>query len=169
MSEPMWHPTAVLDHPPQHREYRRMGLNCWYPPKIHRTVLIEAFVVVEWGTKASTEIGEGTWLMPYVHVGHDAIIGRGCEIAGKSLIGAHAEVGDGAKIGLCATIMPFRKVGAGARIGAGAVVTKDVPAGETWKSPVAAAPHVAKKPSLGYVVELDVDYGPAPFQAHPCT
>jgi UDP-2-acetamido-3-amino-2,3-dideoxy-glucuronate N-acetyltransferase len=38
----------------------------------------------------------------------------------------------GASIGAGAILLPGVRIGAGALIGAGAVVTKDVPAGETW-------------------------------------
>lgn len=41
-------------------------------------------------------------------------------------------VEQGASIGAGAVILPGRRIGSGALIGAGAVVTHDVPAGETW-------------------------------------
>jgi acetyltransferase-like isoleucine patch superfamily enzyme len=66
------------------------------------------------------------------HVGHDAVVGAGCELATGCIIGGYAEIGDAAKIGLNAVVLPYRKVGEGATVGAGSVVTKDVPAGETW-------------------------------------
>ena len=43
----------------------------------------------------------------------------------------HTVVGERVRIGSNATILPVN-IGDGAIIGAGAVVTKDVPAGETW-------------------------------------
>lgn len=45
---------------------------------------------------------------------------------------AETRICKGASIGAGATIMPGMTIGAGAMIGAGAVVTKSVPAGETW-------------------------------------
>jgi UDP-2-acetamido-3-amino-2,3-dideoxy-glucuronate N-acetyltransferase len=41
-------------------------------------------------------------------------------------------VGKGANIGANSTILPGITIGEGATIGAGSVVTKDVPANETW-------------------------------------
>lgn len=45
---------------------------------------------------------------------------------------SHTVVRTGARIGANATILPGVTIGEGALIGAGAVVTKDVPAHETW-------------------------------------
>jgi hypothetical protein len=70
--------------------------------------------------------------MKHVHVGHDAHIARTANSPPGTVICGWAEIGNGVKIGVNASILPHRKVGDGARIGAGAVVTKDVPAGETW-------------------------------------
>jgi acetyltransferase-like isoleucine patch superfamily enzyme len=70
--------------------------------------------------------------MKRVHVGHDAQIGADCELAPGTVIGGHAVLEDGVRCGIGALILPRKRVGAGARIGAGAVVTKDVPPGETW-------------------------------------
>ncbi len=50
---------------------------------------------------------------------------------GKAWTCQGGQVGDNASIGCGAIIMPV-SIGAGAMIGAGAVVTKDVPPGETW-------------------------------------
>lgn len=70
--------------------------------------------------------------MKKVHVGHDAVIGDGCEIAPLTSVGGHVELGRDVRVGQGATFKPFVKVGDGARIGMGAVVTKDVPPGEVW-------------------------------------
>lgn len=123
-------PTAVVGHPPQHRDYRHSART--FRPDVARSALLEAFVIVESGTERPTVVSPGAWLMPRVLVGHDAVVGLDCEVAAGSLLGAFSELGDGVKVGLGAIVMPYRHVGDGARIGAGAVVTKDVPAGETW-------------------------------------
>jgi hypothetical protein len=101
-------------------------------------------VTVDAGTERPTHIGDRTWLMKHVHVGHDALIGADCELAPGAVICGHAEIGNGVKIGVNASILPYRKIGDGARIGAGAVVTKDVPAGETWVgNPARPLPRIA--------------------------
>jgi acetyltransferase-like isoleucine patch superfamily enzyme len=68
----------------------------------------------------------------------------------ETVVCGHAELGQRVRCGVNASILPFRKVGDGARIGAGAVVTKDVPAGEVWAgnparklAPVAEVSHAA--------------------------
>jgi acetyltransferase-like isoleucine patch superfamily enzyme len=70
--------------------------------------------------------------MKHVHVGHDCVIYAGTEIAPGAVIGGGVEIGHGVKIGINACVKPGVKIGSGARIGAGAVVTKSVPADETW-------------------------------------
>jgi acyl-[acyl carrier protein]--UDP-N-acetylglucosamine O-acyltransferase len=124
----MIHRTALIGEPPEMRDFEGYS----YPPLIGPHARIEAFVTVDAGCKRRTSVGEGTWLMKKVHVGHDAIIGDFCEIAPLTSVGGYVEIGHGVKVGQGATFKPLIKVGDGARIGMGAVVTKDVPPGETW-------------------------------------
>jgi acyl-[acyl carrier protein]--UDP-N-acetylglucosamine O-acyltransferase len=132
------HPTAIIGDPPQHRDFREarggnpFSREGYVAPVVAATALIEAFVTVDAGCEAATRVGERTWLMKYVHVGHDAVIGDDCELAPQCSVGGHVEIGDGVRVGQGAVFRPFVKVGAGARIGAGAVVVKDVPPGEVW-------------------------------------
>jgi acetyltransferase-like isoleucine patch superfamily enzyme len=129
-SDPYISGLACVGHPPEHRD--------WSPehagrrPHIGPGARVEAFATVDAGIERPTTIGAGSWLMKHCHVGHDAIVGPDCELAPGTVVCGHAELGKGVRCGVNASILPFRNVGDGARIGAGAVVTKDVPAGEVW-------------------------------------
>lgn len=122
--------TAVIGHAPEARDWTPGEPFFW--PNIAATARIEAFVTVDAGMDAPTHIGTGTWLMKHVHVGHDAIIGNGCELAPGVVIGGYCVIGHNVKIGVNACLRPNVVVGDGARIGAGAVVVSDIPAGELW-------------------------------------
>jgi UDP-N-acetylglucosamine acyltransferase len=123
-------PAAVIGNPPESRD--------WHPgdpiftPLVDPSARVEAFVTIDAGTREATNIGPRAWLMKKVHIGHDAWVGADCELAPGTVVAGHARLGEGVRCGVNATILPFILVGAGARIGAGAVVTKNVPAGEIW-------------------------------------
>jgi acyl-[acyl carrier protein]--UDP-N-acetylglucosamine O-acyltransferase len=122
--------TAVIGHAPESRDWRPEHGTAGVT--LGNGVRVEAFVTIDAGIKRPTYIGPNTWCMKHSHVGHDARIGADCELAPGAVVCGHAELGDGVRVGVNASILPHRKVGAGARIGAGAVVTRDVPAGEVW-------------------------------------
>jgi len=122
-------PTAVIGRPPEHRDHpkHQPGIK----PNLHPDAQIEALCTVDSGLKQATTIG-ASWLMKGVHVGHDAVIGDGCEIAPHSSVGGHAVLGNNVRVGQGAFFKPFVKIGDGARIGVGAVVIHDVPAGRVY-------------------------------------
>jgi carbonic anhydrase/acetyltransferase-like protein (isoleucine patch superfamily) len=122
--------TAVIGHAPEHRDWKPGDLS--YPPTVMPDARIEAFVSVDAGMKRSTFVGNGVWLQKHVHVGHDALIFDGCELAPGVVVCGHAELGHGVRVGVNASILPWVKVGRQARIGSGAVVTHNVPAGQSW-------------------------------------
>lgn len=122
-------PLACIGRPPEDRNWNGYTL---YGPRIDATAKVEAFCTVDSGTVRATRVGARSWLMKGVHVGHDAIIGQDCELAPHCSVGGHVEIGHRVRVGQGATFKPYVKVGDGARIGMGAVVVKDVPAGETW-------------------------------------
>lgn len=126
----MIHETALIGQPPEHRDHRMNTPGV--QPEIADTAILEAFVTVDAGIKEPTRIGERSWLLKHVHVGHDAQIGDDCELAVGTVIAGHAILEDGVRCGINVSVLPFKRIGKGARIGAGAVVTKDVPAGEVW-------------------------------------
>jgi len=127
---PIIHPTAVIGDPPEHRDHHLSDPG--HTPVIGHGTRINSYVTVDAGTARPTRIGNGCLAMSKVHIAHDCLVGDGCEIASGAVLGGWVELGENVKVGLNATIRPRIKVGAGARIGAGAVVVKDVPAGETW-------------------------------------
>jgi len=123
------HSSAVIGQPPQHRDWP-IG-EPGFKPEIHPGARIEAFCSVDSGRLGATRLGK-VWLMKSVHVGHDAVLEDGVEIAPMTSVGGHVYLGRNVKVGQGVTFKPFVNVGDGARIGMGAVVICDVPAGDIW-------------------------------------
>ncbi len=123
-------PLASIGDPPEHRDHPPHSRSL--EPVIGEGARISAFVTVDAGTTRPTTIGRNVFLMAHTHIGHDCIVGDGCELAAGTVLAGWVELGENVRVGVNACFKNRVKVGAGARIGAGAVVVKDVPAGEVW-------------------------------------
>lgn len=125
------HPTALIGEPPESRDFNASPGER-FAPMVDPSAILNAYVTVDAGLRRATTVGARSFLMTKTHVGHDAIIGDDCELAPGAVVCGHAELGDGVRMGVNSCVRPVVKVGAGARIGMGAVVVRDVPAGEVW-------------------------------------
>jgi len=74
-----------------------------------------------------TRIGSHNWIMAYVHIAHDCIVGDHCILANNATLAGHAVLGDWAILGGFAGIHQFCKIGAHAFVGMGSLVNADVP------------------------------------------
>ena len=74
-----------------------------------------------------TRIGDDNWIMAYVHVAHDCVIGNRCILANNATLAGHAELGDWVILGGFAGIHQFCKIGDHAFVGMGSLVNADVP------------------------------------------
>ncbi|WP_332824224.1 acyl-ACP--UDP-N-acetylglucosamine O-acyltransferase [Ramlibacter sp.] len=91
---------------------------------------IREFATLQVGTvqdKARTTIGNDNWLMAYVHVAHDCIVGSNVNMANNATLGGHVEVGDWVTVGGLTGIHQFVKVGAHAMLGFQSAISQDVP------------------------------------------
>lgn len=78
--------------------------------------------------RGETRIGHHNLLMPYVHVGHDSVVGDHCIFANNASVSGHCRVGDHAGLGGYAGVPQHRSIGAHAFVGGMSLVLKDVPA-----------------------------------------
>ena len=76
---------------------------------------------------AVTRVGEGTLLMAFVHVGHDAQIGNYVTVANHTGIAGHVVIEDRAVLSAHVLIHQFCRIGSLAMIGGRTILTQDVP------------------------------------------
>lgn len=91
---------------------------------------IREFVTLNVGTvqdKAVTRIGNDNWIMAYVHVAHDCVVGDNVTMANNATLAGHVEIGDHVTVGGLTGIHQFVKVGPHAMIGFASAVSQDVP------------------------------------------
>lgn len=91
------------------------------------TVLLAGAVIT-----TPLEVGGHVVAMPHVLITHDDVVEDGVTFAGRASLGGGVLVGEAAYLGQGAVVRENVKIGAGAVIGMGAVVLRDVPAGQTW-------------------------------------
>jgi len=77
--------------------------------------------------KGVTTLGDNNWLMAYVHIAHDCVVGDETIFANAVTLGGHVEVGDYVILGGFSGAHQFCRIGAHAFIANNCAVTRDVP------------------------------------------
>ena len=75
-----------------------------------------------------TIMGDDNWIMAYVHVAHDCIIGNNTIMANNTTLAGHVHVGDWVICGGFSGAHQFCKIGAHAFLGMYSGINRDVPA-----------------------------------------
>ncbi len=75
-----------------------------------------------------TQMGDNNWIMAYVHIAHDCMIGSHTIMANNATLAGHVHIGDWVIMGGFTGIHQFCHVGAHAFLGMYAGVNRDVPA-----------------------------------------
>jgi UDP-N-acetylglucosamine acyltransferase len=74
-----------------------------------------------------TRIGDDNWIMAYVHIAHDCIVGDHTIFANNASLAGHVEIGDWTILGGFTGVHQFCKIGAHVMTGVSTVVFKDIP------------------------------------------
>lgn len=119
------HHGAVVGHEPQDLKYAGEKTIC----EIGERTVIREYATVHRGTGESgrTAIGSDCFIMGYVHIAHDCIIGNKVILSNAAMFAGHCECEDYVTIGGITPIHQFVHIGCHAMIGGGLRVPKDVP------------------------------------------
>ncbi|MFI4920916.1 MAG: acyl-ACP--UDP-N-acetylglucosamine O-acyltransferase [Gammaproteobacteria bacterium] len=88
------------------------------------------FVTLNRGTaqdKGTTRIGNDNWLMAYVHLAHDCVLGDNIIMANNATLAGHVDIEDWAILGGFTKIHQFVRIGAHSFTGMNVDITRDVP------------------------------------------
>lgn len=91
---------------------------------------IREYCTVHVGTtqdKGVTQIGSDNWIMAYVHVAHDCVVGSNVVFANNTQLAGHVQVDDWAVLGGFTGIHQFCKIGAHVMTAVATVILQDVP------------------------------------------
>jgi UDP-N-acetylglucosamine acyltransferase len=119
------HHGAVIGHAPQDLKYANEPSVC----EIGDRTVVREFAALHRGTGEGgrTVIGTDCFLMGYVHIAHDCIVGNQVIMANAAMIAGHSVVEDWVIIGGITPVHQFTRIGCHAMIGGGVRVPKDVP------------------------------------------
>lgn len=101
---------------------------------------IREFATINRGTVQDggvTRIGHDNWIMAYVHIAHDCVVGNHCIFANAASLAGHVRIDDWAILGGFSLIHQFCQVGAHAFTSMGSVINRDVPPYVTVAGPFA--------------------------------
>jgi len=117
---------ASIGGDPQDKKYQ--GERTWLIIGDHNT--IREYTTINRGTVqggGKTVIGDDNWIMAYVHIAHDCLIGNHTIAANGSAFAGHVVIDDYVGIGAFAKVYQFCRIGCHAFIGFDSGVTQDVP------------------------------------------
>jgi UDP-N-acetylglucosamine acyltransferase len=75
-----------------------------------------------------TRVGDDNWLMAYVHIAHDCVVGNNTTLANCTQLAGHVHLGDYAVLGGFTGVHQYVHIGAHVMCGVSSVVLMDIPA-----------------------------------------
>lgn len=98
--------------------------------RIGRNVEIGSNTCIDRGSLGSTVIGDGCKIDNLVHIAHNVVLGRNVMVIANAMLGGSVRIDDGAWVAPSVAVMNQASIGADATLGLGAVVIKNVEAGD---------------------------------------
>jgi len=95
-------------------------------------VEIGANTCIDRGALGNTIIEEGAKIDNLVHIAHNVKVGKHTAVIAHAMIGGSTEIGDYSWVAPSVALRDQISIGDKTMIGMGAVVTKNIPDGETW-------------------------------------
>jgi UDP-N-acetylglucosamine acyltransferase len=119
------HHGAIVGDTPQDLKYAGEPTTC----EVGDRTVIREYAVIHRGTGegGKTIIGADNFLMGFVHIAHDCVLGDHIIMANAAMMAGHCVVEDWVTIGGITPIHQFVHIGRHAMIGGGLRVPKDVP------------------------------------------
>ena len=117
---------ASIGGPPQDKKYAGEDTAV----EIGDDNVIREYVTINRGTIGDarvTRVGNGNWIMAYVHFAHDCQIGSGTIFANACELAGHVQVGDWAILGATTLVHQFVRIGAHSFTGMGTYLDRDLP------------------------------------------
>jgi UDP-N-acetylglucosamine acyltransferase len=116
---------TVIGNDPQDLKYK--GEETWV--EIGDGTIIREYCTINRGTTATgkTAIGQRCFIMTYVHIAHDCVIGSDVILANGIQMAGHVTVEDRAIVSGLVPIHQFVRIGTYAFVGGGSRVNQDVP------------------------------------------
>lgn len=120
------YPFACLGEAPQDKKFSNEQTRL----KIGNHNTIREYVTMNRGTvddRHVTEVGDDNWIMAYVHIAHDCVVGNHTIMANGTTLAGHVHIGDYAILGGFTKIHQFCRIGAHAFTAMDTAMQKDVP------------------------------------------
>jgi UDP-N-acetylglucosamine acyltransferase len=116
---------TIIGNDPQDLKYK--GEETWV--EVGDATVIREYCTLNRGTPATgkTSVGQRCFLMSYVHIAHDCVVGNDVIIANAVQMAGHVSVEDRAIISGLVPIHQFVRIGTFAFVGGGSRVNQDVP------------------------------------------
>ena len=124
--ENRFYPFSSIGDDPQDKKYggEHTGL------EIGNRNVVREYCTINRGTEQGggvTRIGDDNWIMAYVHIAHDCLIGNNTVFANNASLAGHVRVDDHAVLGGFTLVHQFCSIGAHAFSGMGSTLSKDLP------------------------------------------
>lgn len=122
----VFHPFGAIGGPPQDKKYAGEATTL----VIGDGNTFREYVTINRGTvqdRGRTDVGDDNWVMAYVHIAHDCVVGNHTILANTTNLAGHVELGDWVILGGFTGVHQFCKIGAHAMTGVGTVVLHDLP------------------------------------------